>query len=105
MVCTRLLFRKQSTGVTEAPPESPVLLVLMSELQVSVVRTIHTVVPLLSAVAVHTVVAACPGAKRKISDRASGQHAPMAPKANAACAQEQEKEGADELGPSCLQKA
>ena len=32
IVCTRLLLRKQSTGVTEAPPESPVLLELISEL-------------------------------------------------------------------------
>ena len=33
IVSTRLEFRKQSTGVTEAPPESPVVLLEMSDLQ------------------------------------------------------------------------
>ena len=33
IVSTRLEFRKQSTGVTDAPPESPVVLLEMSDLQ------------------------------------------------------------------------
>ena len=33
MVCTRVELRKQSTGTTDCPPESPLLLVLTSELQ------------------------------------------------------------------------